>query len=241
MRRQFRRAVTLSTASRSTALRPTACRPPTTNTGACSTSSTARAPAPARLLLGEPHVEIDNLDDTAAYRSGDANRRALVDLGRRALPADRASDDKDDRIVGNVMIFRQEQRRFTDKQIRLLQQFAAQAVIAIENRAAAPRIAREHRGIDRGAETPRPGSANILKVIASSPTDVGPALKAIVESARELCDAYDAAVALKEGDSRASAPTMGRFRSTSRIGRSTATGPRAVPSSTGSRACRRSQ
>jgi two-component system, NtrC family, sensor kinase len=44
------------------------------------------------------------------------------------------------------------------------------------------------------------GSGNILRVIASSPTDVGPVLKAIVESACELCDAYDAIVRLKVGD-----------------------------------------
>ena len=43
-------------------------------------------------------------------------------------------------------------------------------------------------------------TANILKVIASSPTDVEPALKAIVESACALCDAYDAAVLLRDGD-----------------------------------------
>ena len=43
------------------------------------------------------------------------------------------------------------------------------------------------------------GSSNILKVIASSPTDVGPALKAIVESACEICDANDAVVFLKDG------------------------------------------
>jgi len=43
------------------------------------------------------------------------------------------------------------------------------------------------------------GSSNILKVIASSPTDVGPALKAIAESACEICSAYDAVIFLKEG------------------------------------------
>src|SRR5207302_10157961 len=44
------------------------------------------------------------------------------------------------------------------------------------------------------------GSGNILRVIASSPTDVGPVLQAIVESACELCEAYDAIVLLKDGD-----------------------------------------
>jgi GAF domain-containing protein len=88
--------------------------------------------APARLLRGEPHVEITDLIDTEAYRSGDPNRRALVDVGgARSLLA--VPLLKDDRVVGNVMIFRQDKRPFSEKQITLLKQFAAQAVIAIEN------------------------------------------------------------------------------------------------------------
>ena len=88
--------------------------------------------APARLLQGEPFVEIDNLPELEAYRSGDANRRALVDIGgARCLLA--VPLLRDERVVGNVLIFRQENRPFSEKQIALLQQFAAQAVIAIEN------------------------------------------------------------------------------------------------------------
>jgi GAF domain-containing protein len=88
--------------------------------------------APARLLQGEPFVEVNDLLESESYRKGDVNRRALVDLGgARCLLA--VPLVKDERVVGNVMIFRQEQRRFSEKQIALLQQFAAQAVIAIEN------------------------------------------------------------------------------------------------------------
>ncbi len=147
--------------------------------------------APARLLQGEPFVEIRNLLDSDAYRSGEPNRRALVDLGGArsvlAVPL-----KKDDRVVGTVMIFRQENRSFSEKQIKLLQQFAAQAVIAIEN----VRLLNETKEALRH----QTGSANILRVIASSPTDVSPVLQAIVESACELCEAYDAVVMLKEGD-----------------------------------------
>jgi GAF domain-containing protein len=88
--------------------------------------------APARLLRGEPYVEIDDLLDSETYRSGDPNRRALVDIGgARSLLA--VPLVKDESVVGTVMIFRQEKRPFSEKQITLLQQFAAQAVIAIEN------------------------------------------------------------------------------------------------------------
>ena len=106
---------------------------------------------------------------------------------------------KDDRVVGNVMIFRQEKRPFSEKQITLLKQFAAQAVIAIENTRLLHELRQSTDDLTE-ALTYQTGSANILSVIASSPTDVAPVLKAIVGSACELCGAYDAVVMLKDGD-----------------------------------------
>src|SRR5258708_4828802 len=88
--------------------------------------------APARLLEGEPYVEFVDLAASEAYRAGEPNRRALVDLGgARSLLA--VPLLKDERVVGNVMIFRQEPQRFSDKQISLLKQLTSHAVIAIEN------------------------------------------------------------------------------------------------------------
>jgi GAF domain-containing protein len=88
---------------------------------------------------------------------------------------------------------------FTDRQIELVQTFADQAVIAIENVRLFDEVQARTRDLQE-ALTSQTASANILKVIASSPTDVGPVLKAIVESACELCDAYDATLRLKVGD-----------------------------------------
>src|SRR6185312_868681 len=77
--------------------------------------------------------------------------------------------------------------------------FADQAVIAIENVRLFEEVQAKTRDLSE-ALTYQTGSANILKVIASSPTEVGPVLKAIVENACEVCDAHDAAVLLKDGD-----------------------------------------
>ena len=88
---------------------------------------------------------------------------------------------------------------FTDKQIELVTTFADQAVIAIENVRLFDEVQAKTRDLSE-ALLYQTGSGNILRVIASSPTDVGPVLKAIVDSACEVCDAYDAAVLLRDGD-----------------------------------------
>jgi hypothetical protein len=88
---------------------------------------------------------------------------------------------------------------FGDKQIELLTNFARQAVIAIEN-ARLLRELRQRTDDLTEALVYQTGSSNILKVIASSPTEVEPALKAIVDSACEICNAYDCSVVLKDGD-----------------------------------------
>lgn len=88
---------------------------------------------------------------------------------------------------------------FSDKELTLLQTFADQAVIAIENARLFNEVQAKTRDLSE-AFTYQTASANILKVIASSPTNVEPALRAIVESSCELCDAYDATVVLQDGE-----------------------------------------
>jgi len=101
--------------------------------------------------------------------------------------------------IGVIVLMRAVVLPFTDKQIELVTTFADQAVIAIENARLFDEVQAKTRDLTE-ALTYQTGSGNILRVIASSPTDVGPVLKAIVDSACELCEAYDAVVVLKDGD-----------------------------------------
>jgi len=104
-----------------------------------------------------------------------------------------------DQTLGIIAIWRREQRPFSAKQIALVETFADQAVIAIENVRLFTELQEKNRALTEALDQ-QTATSEILRVISSSPTDIQPVFDTIVESAMRLCEAVQSNVQLFDGE-----------------------------------------
>jgi signal transduction histidine kinase/HAMP domain-containing protein len=100
--------------------------------------------------------------------------------------------------IGSITVFRTEVRPFTDAQITLLQTFADQAVIAIENVRLFTELGARNVELSEALDQ-QVATSEILRVISESPTDVEPVMRTVVRNAAQLCDAADCQMLLVDG------------------------------------------
>jgi len=154
----------------------------------------------ARIVAAPQTIHVPDTMEVTAFARGDPAPRAGVALGgiRTSLFVPMV---KEDQLVGIIQIFRREVRPFEDKQIELIENFAAQAVIAIEN---ARLLSELRESLDQQTAT-----SEVLAVISASPGQVQPVFQAMLDHATRLCETFGGTLYLHNDDGWRLATTAG--------------------------------
>ena len=147
-----------------------------------------------RTVLERRPIHVADLLETSEFPEATANARRLGFRTILSVPLVREGV-----AIGAIQLRRAEVSPFTDKQITLLQTFADQAVIAIENVRLFKELEARNRDLTEALEQ-QTATAEILRVISSSPTDVQPVFDTIVRSAVRLCSGLFGALYQFDGE-----------------------------------------
>jgi GAF domain-containing protein len=152
----------------------------------------------ARAAATRQRIHISNVATEPAYREGDPLLGDLVEMagGRTLLCVPML---KETELVGAIGIYRQEVRPFSDKQIALVENFASQAVIAIENARLFEEVQARTKELAESLEY-QIAMSEVLGVISKAPNDLQPVFDTIASSALRLCGAKWSVVTRFDGE-----------------------------------------
>jgi GAF domain-containing protein len=117
---------------------------------------------------------------------------------------------RDGQVIGVIFVGRSIPGPFSEQRIELLRTFADQAVIAIENVRLFTEVQARNRDLTESLEQ-QTATAEILRAISSSPTDIRPVLETVVQAAARFCGAPDVAILRLDGDVLRGAASVGPF------------------------------
>ena len=151
-----------------------------------------------RVISGAPFVHIADIAEDDTYRSGNPRARTIVDkfdIHTLLTVALR----KEDKLLGSFVLYRRVARPFSEKQVALVQNFATQAVIAMENARLLTELRQRTNDLSESLQQ-QTATADVLKVISSSPGDLEPVFEAILGNAVRICGAKFGNLFLCEAD-----------------------------------------